>query len=165
MFFGFSVGVFALLVFSPYIVTPPSFEDASPELGFYDVSPAGESGGKIIPASYDSGIAPPPPPTLTISPGIVNIVRHETVQFTAMYDPDGPWPQYAVDVTSLASWTSDDTNIAIVNVGGAPGLAQGKSPGITFINATYSGISVSSPAFVTVRESFLQRIREILPRF
>ena len=51
-----AIAILSLIVFSPYLSATLSGSNAfSTEVGFYDVSPKGESAGKIIPASCESG--------------------------------------------------------------------------------------------------------------
>lgn len=67
------------------------------------------------------------------------------------------------DVTTLCTWTSNDTAVATVGTGGlAAGKVTGVAAGSTTISATYTnnGITVSAPvpAAVTVRSRSLQTL-------
>lgn len=108
-----------------------------------------------------------PGPTLQIQPGSATITINDTQQFHAYYDADGPGGADPFEVTAdpQTVWSSDDPSIASVNEGGTPGLVRGVKAGSTLIHASYQGLSASPPAIVTVRVSFLQRLREILPGF
>jgi hypothetical protein len=92
----------------------------------------------------------PTPPLCVVAvqvlPDDVPVQIGGTMQFTAIaYYSDGSY----ADITSLASWNSTNQTVAVID---NAGLAQGKAAGVTFVQATYNGIS-SAPATLTVMDA------------
>lgn len=83
--------------------------------------------------------APPALETIVVDPVAPSIGIGETQQFTAIgFYSDGS----SQDLTTLATWNSDDTNVAkISNEVGTQGLATGMNPGRSKITATYMEIT------------------------
>lgn len=93
-------------------------------------------------------------PTLIITPSSATIAVNGTQQYTAMYDPDGPGPQPAEDVTSCAggfspcsgaAWSIANSSIARISVG----LVTGVSQGTTQITAVYQGLTATASVTVS----------------
>lgn len=94
--------------------------------------------------------------TLTVTPMVASVSTGTTQQFTAtgIYSADTPtgwaasWPP---DITTLVSWSSSSTAVAVVsNVGGFAGLVTAVSAGDTAITATDLATGVTGTANLTV---------------
>ena len=91
----------------------------------------------------DTGIeiaTPQSASSVTIAPAAPAVAEGKTDQFTATaHYPDGS----TADVTSLAVWNSDNTNIAAIS---STGLATGISSGTANVTATAGGVASASYA-------------------
>ena len=85
--------------------------------------------------------------SITVTPNPAVLAEGQTQQFTATANlSDGSTP----DVTDMATWSSDDTNIAtIVAMGANGGLASTAGIGNTQVTATFGGQTGSAAVVVT----------------
>ncbi|TMO84617.1 Ig-like domain-containing protein [Pseudoalteromonas spongiae] len=76
---------------------------------------------------------------ISVTPFLKQINEGETFNFQAQaIHPDGSF----TNVTTLATWKSDNTGVATVITSGAEGgLATGKNDGVARISATYAGLT------------------------
>lgn len=89
---------------------------------------------------------------INITPGLATMKRQTTQQFTAK----GTYSDGSVhEITSVASWSTDDANVASISSGG---IVFAQNAGSTNIHASYEGINENAPAQVTVETPVLQRV-------
>lgn len=82
-------------------------------------------------------------PFLTVAPDSASITTSETQQLTATFtDTDGS----EQDVSSSATWTSDDDTIASVDTSG---LVTGESAGSAVVTADHNGFTDTSDITVS----------------
>ena len=97
----------------------------------------GETGSAILTVTGLEPVA------LTVAPGAATVAAGDTEQFTATLEYGDGSTQ---DVTSQATWSSDDDAVATVN---ADGLATGVAEGDTTISAAFLGLTGTADITVT----------------
>ncbi len=85
-------------------------------------------------------------PTLTIIPDSATVEANGTMQFVALFDPDGSGSQGAQDVSASAAWSSSNSAIA-ASLGS--GRFRGAAAGGVTVTATYSGATDTAQLTVT----------------
>lgn len=75
---------------------------------------------------------------ITITPSSANVSVGQTASFSATFDPDGSCPQPSQNITSIASWSSQNSSVA-ASLGN--GVFRGQGAGTTNIVANYNGVT------------------------
>ena len=142
-----------LTAFATWTSSDPTVADVSDTAGSKGLTIAVSAGTATITATYDgrSGSASfksSPLTSIAISPPSASIANGTTRQFTAT----GHLADGAQQIlTTVATWSSSTTGIATIsNAAGSQGLATAVSEGTTTILASFSSITSSSPATLTV---------------
>jgi hypothetical protein len=150
-----------LTAFATWSSSDPTVADVSDTAGSKGLTIAVNPGTATITAIYDgqSGTALFSSSTLTsitIDPPSASIAAGTTQQFTAT----GHLADGAQQIlTTVATWSSSTTGIATIsNAAGSRGLATAVSAGTTTILASFSTITLSSPATLTVTPALLSSI-------